>query len=136
MAALTKGRITTTREGRDCALGVAASTRIWQGAIVCRNAAGWAVPGSVSTTLKALGVAGATADNSNGANGDAFVRVERGRWFLFAIDGADPITAADLGNTAFITDDQTVCRTNGGGTKSAAGVIRDVADGGVWIEFA
>ena len=51
------------------------------------------------------------------------VEVERG---VFAFDNStagDAIAQADVGNNAYIVDDQTVAKTDGGGTRSIAGVI-------------
>ena len=47
----------------------------------------------------------------------------------------DQITLADLGAAVFIVDDQTVAKTNGGGTRSQAGYVVDVDATGVWIRF-
>jgi hypothetical protein len=60
------------------------------------------------------------------------VEVERG-CFLFTSDGT--ITQADVGKTAFIVDDQTVADNDAAGARSAAGIIRGVEVGGVWVEI-
>lgn len=69
--ALTKDRNTKRRDGKQFNDPVAASTRIFAGSLMCLNAAGDAVPGSVSTTLKARGVAQEQVDNLSGAAGAA-----------------------------------------------------------------
>ena len=46
------------------------------------------------------------------------------------------ITAADIDASAYIVDDETVAKTDGGGTRSIAGTIKQVDAAGVWILFA
>lgn len=136
MAALTQDRQTPHRAARDFSFPVAAATKIYGGAIVCITAAGYATKGATSTTLKAVGVSDALADNTNGANGDIKVKTKRGTFKLGNSASTDQITLADVGASAYIVDDQTVAKTNGSNTRSVAGVIRDVdADGSVWVEF-
>ncbi|WP_425230209.1 hypothetical protein [Sphingomonas sp.] len=136
MAALTAARSTPLRETQQVeSHPVKAATRIFPGALVCLDATGFAVPGGVATTLRPVGRAEAIADNTAGASGDIQVRVRRGV-FRFANSAAgDLIARADVLGTAFIVDDQTVAKTNGGGTRSAAGTIRDVDAQGVWVLF-
>lgn len=135
MAALTKDRNTVRRDGVQFNDPVAASTRIYAGALVCLNAAGFAVPGSTSATLKARGVAQEQVDNSSGAAGDKRVETRRGVFPFANSASTDEITRADIDNSAYIVDDQTVAKTHATNTRSVAGVIRDVDSDGVWIEI-
>ncbi|EMO3657021.1 TPA: hypothetical protein ACUL4Z_000828 [Pseudomonas aeruginosa] len=135
MPALTKDRNTVRRDGVHFSDPVAAATRIFAGSLVCLDASGNAVPGSTATTLKARGLAQEQVDNSAGAAGDLRIETRRGV-FLFANSAAaDEITRADIGATAYIVDDQTVAKTDGTSTRSAAGTIRDVDSYGVWVEI-
>ena len=60
-----------------------------------------------------------------------------------AAAGADPDrVGADRGGQlskpgrgGFVVDDETVAKTNGGGTRSPAGIIADADDQGVWVRF-
>lgn len=135
MAALTQDRNTPRRRSEDYEYPVAASTRIYGGSIVCINTSGLATKGAVSTTLKAVGIADAQADNSAGAASAIRVKVRRGCYKFGNSASTDLITLADVGADAYIVDDQTVAKTNGSSTRSVAGVIRDVDTDGVWIEF-
>lgn len=135
MVALTKDRNTQRRDVVVFADPMAASVKIFAGALVCLNAAGFAVPGSTSTTLKARGVAQEQVDNSTGAAGAQQVNTRRGCFPFANSAAADEITRADIGATAYIVDDQTVAKTNGTNTRSAAGVIRDVDSAGVWVDI-
>ncbi|WP_153159676.1 hypothetical protein [Zoogloea sp. 1C4] len=135
MAALTQDRQTPRRISVDFEFPVAAATKIYGGSIVCINTSGLATKGATSTTLKAVGVADASADNSAGAASAIRVKVRRGCFKLANSGSTDQITLADIGADAYIVDDQTVAKTSGSSTRSVAGVIRDVESDGVWIEF-
>lgn len=132
--ALVANRDTPTREGVHEAHPVKAATKIFAGSLVCIDANGWAVPGSVATTLKARGRAEELVDNTAGANGDKVIRVRRGRFRWKNSAAGDAITRADIGATAYVVDDETVAKTNGTNTRSAAGEIVDVDAQGVWIK--
>lgn len=101
---------------------VAAGAVIYQGGIVCLNAAGFGVPGSTSKSLIALGVAGASANNAAGASGDLVVRVFPGTASLANSASADAVlSTTPLGTPLYIADDQTIALTDGSGTRSYAG---------------
>lgn len=132
MAALTSDRNTPIRDGALFQHPVAAGAKIFAGALVVLDANGYAAPGSVAVGLKAAGRAEEQVDNSAGADGDENVKVRRGV-FRFANDGS--IDRSHIGGQAYIVDDQTVAATDGAGTRSAAGTIRDVDAQGVWVEI-
>jgi hypothetical protein len=136
MAVLTTDRKTPKRDGDILNIGVAGAKKIYAGAIVARDASGYATPGATATTLLGIGRAEAHADNSGGSDGDITVDVRRGI-FRFANSAAgDEITAAGIGSYCYIVDDQTVARTNGSGTRSVAGRVFDVDSGDVWVQFS
>ncbi|MAG68579.1 MAG: hypothetical protein CMK74_22315 [Pseudomonadales bacterium] len=133
--ALTADRNTKRRDGVLYSDPVAAATRLFAGSIVCLDASGNAVPGATATTLTARGVAQEQVDNRDGAAGDRRVESRRGVFPFANSASADEITRADIGNSAYIVDDETVAKTDGTSTRSVAGVIRDVDDSGVWVEI-
>lgn len=135
MAALTAPRPTPRREGNRFSRAVAADTVIYQGALVALTAAGLATPGAVATTLTADGMAVQTADNTDGAAGAIAVEVEKGVFQFGNSAAADAITAAEIGDAAYIVDDQTVAKTSGTSTRSIAGTIVDVDAQGVWVRI-
>lgn len=136
MAALTASRDTKRRNGDLLSLPAATATAVFAGGIACINAGGFATKGAVSTTLKAVGIYEEDGNNL-GANGAMNFKARRDGWFKFTNSAAaDLIALADVGTTCYIVDDQTVAKTNGGATRSAAGIVRDVDADGVWIEFA
>lgn len=133
MTALAKARDTKARAGRNLGIGVKAAVVIFAGAMVALEGA-FAAPGKTALNLKGLGRAKSAADNSGGADGDITVEIERGV-YLFANEGTDLVTNADIGNAAYMVDDQTVARTDGTNTRSVAGLVHEVVSAGVWIEF-
>lgn len=134
MAALTTSR-NTLKRGPDLLVApLAAGAVIHLGGLTALNAAGNAVPGSVSATLKAAGRALYSVDNAAGAAGAAKVEIERGV-FRYLNHNADPVAQADVLSDCYIVDDQTVAKTNGGNTRSRAGKVLEVDDGGVWVEI-
>jgi hypothetical protein len=140
MAALTTGRLVkqladkTTRR-----FGVAATTVCWEGGMVGLSgvgAAAVAVPMSAAANLKCVGVADGTADNRTGVAGALTVDVDLGL-FLMNNDANDPVTIADIGNPVYASDDNTVSKTNGGNTKSQAGVLFNIdPTGAAWVLFS
>lgn len=133
MAALTEARLTPRREGDVLAGLVAAATRIYAGALVMRNAAGYLVAGQTATALVGVGVAERTWDNSAGLAGDMIVTYRPGVWRMANSAAADAITIAEIGDLCFAVDDQTVAKTNGTSSRSPAGIIVDVDAQGVWV---
>jgi hypothetical protein len=115
-------------------LPMAASTTIWQGSMVAVNAAGNAIPGSTSTTIKRAGRAEATKTNS-GAAGAELIRIQRGCFRYGNSTAGDAITNADRYADCYIVDDQTVAKTDGTGTRSVAGKVVDVDSIGVWVQI-
>lgn len=136
MAALTGPRNTKKRSGDMRELPVKAATKIWQGSMVAVDANGLAVPMSTATTLRGIGRAEMPADNSGGANGAIKARVGAGIYPFNNSAAGDLITAANIGADCYGVDDQTVAKTDGGGTRSVAGKIYDVDAAGVWVKFS
>lgn len=132
MAALIKDRKTARRSGQAFRDPVGAGAKLYAGGIAVLNATGYAVPGSTATGLKARGVAQEQVDNGAGADGALSVDIEPGV-YLMENDGS--VARADIGNTAYIVDDQTVADNDGTGTRSAAGEIKDVDADGVWVQI-
>lgn len=133
MTALTSGRAIARRDGTLFSRPVAAGVKIYTGALVVLSATKFARPGATALNLVADGVAESYADNTNGVDGVVSVTVRAGCFPFANSAGADLIAQADIGNAAYIVDDQTVAKTDGGGTRSKAGTIIDIDASGVWI---
>lgn len=134
MTNLAADRNTPRVEGDVKSLPMSAS-KIYAGAIVCRNATGYAAKGAVSTTLIGVGRADEQVDNSGGNPGDKRIRVREGKFIFNNSSAGDLITIADIGKPAYIVDDNTVAKTSGTNTRSIAGFIDDVVDTGVVVKF-
>lgn len=83
-------------------------------------------PGVLTLTLGRLDASGAAGDR---------VPVRRGVFRYANSSGADEITLDDYGKPVFALNNQTVAKTDGGGARPKAGVVRDVDAAGVWVEF-
>src|SRR4051794_31606201 len=116
MAALTADRNTPRAEGDIKSLLMSAS-KIFAGAMVMRNATGYATKGAVATTLIGVGRAEEQVDNSAGSAGDRSIKVRPGVHRYANSASGDLITIADIGKPAYAVDDQTVAKTNGSATR-------------------
>lgn len=135
MPALTEGRLTPRRDGEYREGPVAASTTLFAGAMVMREADGFLSQGRTATGLVGVGVAEKLADNSAGADGDIQARYRTGIFRMANSAAADAITLAEIGDVCFAVDDQTVAKTDGTSSRSPAGIIEDVDTLGVWVRF-
>lgn len=140
MTALTTGRLPKQLAERSKRrFPVAAATVCWEGGMVGLSgsgAAAVAVPMATSTSLKCVGVADGTADNRLGLAGAVSVDVDLGV-FLMNVDASDPVTIADIGNSVYAKDDNTISRTNGSSTRSVAGVLFSIdPTGAAWVAFS
>lgn len=138
MVALTKDRNSKSRPRDARAEPMAATVKIDPGAIVMRNAAGFATKGATATGAFGIGVALETVDNT-GAAGAATVVCVAGISAFANPAAGDAIVQADVGKVCVIVDDQTVAKTNGGNTRSPAGIVDGMAcrfgGGNVWVRF-
>jgi hypothetical protein len=138
MAALTAGRKVLVRGDETkiklLATPVKAATRIYDGAIVVSDG-GYAAPARTATGLICIGIAIDTYDNSSGAAGAKIAETHRCTAKFSNSAAADLITQAACYTPCYLVDDSTVALTNGGGTRSVAGVIMQVDSDGVWVEL-
>ena len=121
------------RDGIRIPMLVAAGVAIAVNQMVATNDAGFAVPAHDATARLFFGRAEHDVDNTQGADGAAYIAVTRNRDFMFANDAAAPLTQADIGKPVAITGDGTVGKATQG--KLIAGTMMGL-DGGthVWVE--
>jgi len=122
MTALAKDRI-VRKKGSGVLLPypVAASTKIYAGAMVALNSGGYAVPAGDTASHKVVGVATTQVDNSAGSNGDLSVVIAAGIVVHF---NAASITQAMAGKKMFVVDDNTF--DDGAGTNGiSAGILAE-----------
>ncbi len=133
MTALTAGRKIQRRENRNFNYPVAAGVKIFPGALVVITTGGYARPARTNTTDKVVGVAEQLADNTNGANGDIRVKTVAGTFNFVNSTAGDAIALGNVGDPAYVVDDQTVALTSNTNTRITAGKIIDVDSDGVWV---
>lgn len=119
--------------GREQRLGIAASTTLFQAAIVGFNAAGFLVHADVAAANKPLTIvtkSGNDNDNSAGANGDqrATVAIKNGDYTFLITSGA--VTIANIGDPIFASDSNTITATP---NTKPLGILVDYVDGIAWI---
>ncbi|HDR9101724.1 TPA: hypothetical protein QDB24_002216 [Burkholderia vietnamiensis] len=136
MPVLTADRNTLSRSGLLFSYPAKSGVLFFVGAIAAIDTAtGFATKGATATTLKGAGIVQEQVDNTEGADGAVNITMRRGQWLVGNSAGADQITLKDVGSPAYIVDDQTVAKTDGGGTRSIAGTVVDIDPGGVWVAF-
>lgn len=130
MAALTQDRITDKRFPGVMAYPVAATTKIYAGAIVCVNSTGVAVPAADTAGNKVVGIATRTVDNSAGAAGAMWVEVNCP---TIARLNATSITQAMVGTVMHVVDDNTVDDAVGTNTIKAGVLVEFISTTEGWI---
>jgi hypothetical protein len=107
----------------------AASITFYEGSILMTNAGGYVTVGATATGQFVRGIC-TTAKVSPASNGAVEVGWEEGDFELESGTAGDAITVANIGDTAWIIDDNTVGATNGGATRSEAGKIVAISPNG------
>ncbi len=130
MTALTADRLTNARSGTKYNFPIAAATEIFKGSLVVLDAAGNLEPATDATGKVAVGRANEYVNNT-GAAAALFCEVEAGT-FHWTNSGSNTLTKADIGNTVYCVDDQTVDSL--ATSSSAAGVMVDIDSLGVWVD--
>lgn len=132
--AATAARKTAERDGKQFSFPMDGGSQVFKGAMVALDASGNAVDVTEATGLIICGIAEESVDNTDGSNGDLRVTVRAGVFKLANATAGDAITAADIGNPAYATDNETVSDVATG--RSIAGCIVDVDDdGGIWVKM-
>jgi hypothetical protein len=133
MAQLTAPRDTPEIAGVHSVYPVAAATILYAGGLWATDANGRLVPASDTAGLLVQGRGEVTADNSAGGAGAITAEVKRS-CFKFNNSGTNPITAAMIGKTAYVEDDNTVASTSV--NKVVAGKIMRVDSDGIYVQTA
>ena len=133
MTALTADRNTPEKSNAESVGLLGANQSIFIGSILMRNASGHLIKGATATGSTGVGRAeGRGVSTTAGVTAQTY----RPGIFRFANSAAgDLIATADIGAVCYIVDDQTVAKTNGTNTRSAAGIIDGVDAQGVWVRF-
>jgi hypothetical protein len=134
-AIATGGRRDTKKEGEALSpqrigMAVTAAKTLKPGGLVCMITAGTCEPGKTGTGLVALGVCYDAVDNSGSLSPAPVATIHTGQFEFENSANSDLIAAANIGQTVYMVDDQTVALTDGGGTRSPAGTLVDMSDAG------
>lgn len=131
MTALTADRNTIEREGVLYYYPMAAAVKSYIGGLAVLDASGNCKPGVAATGLIAVGRFEEQVDNSSGLAAAKDVQVKAGI-FHWNNSGTNTLTKANIGDTVYIEDDNTVGSLATG--MSAAGVMVDIDSNGVYVE--
>lgn len=128
MAALTETRNTAELHvgGVHYSYHREAAATVYAGALAAQNADGKAVPASDAAGLVVLGRAETTANAGFG------VVIRKGAFLYNNGTDTEALTAADIGGTCYVVDDNTVGKV-GGTNKVKAGTVLDVTEDGVAV---
>lgn len=101
---------------------VAADAIIWAGALVAINTSGYLVPASAASQ-KVVGIACTEINTTGLANGAEEMEVDHGVALLENSTAGEALTAANVEDTCYAADDQTVAKTDGGVAQVSTGTI-------------
>lgn len=133
MAALAKDRNTRTRGVGQRGVGdVAAATKIYKGALIAKNAAGYIVPASDTAALVVIGVAEAQVDNTAGGNGALTVPYVTGLCVELNNAGG-AIVQASKHLTCYVADDNSVTTAAVAANDIKVGQVREFTTALVWV---
>ena len=130
MTALTADRNTAYRDGVEYSYPMVAATEIFAGSLVVLDTAGNAEPATDAASKIAVGRAEEYVNNT-GAAAAKSIRVRAGI-YKWANSGTNTPTKANIGDTLYIVDDQTVDTL--ATASSPAGIMVDFETGFSWVE--
>ena len=129
MAALTADRATETQEISINTLPMAASTKIYAGALVAIDA-GYAKPAADTAFFKVVGLAIEQVDNSGGAAGALNIRI---RTVVIARFDAVETVRLNPGSILYVVDDHTVGDATGTNSIKAGICWQKISTTEVWL---
>lgn len=136
MAALTAPRSTPARAPHVREPRVKAGAKIFAGALAAIDANGLGVPAGAVASLRVIGRADDTFDNTAGADGDIRARISAGCFRFDNAAAGDLIGLKDIGQPCYAVDDHTVALTSASAARPVAGTIFDVDELGVWVKIS
>ena len=108
------------------------SNSLFAGTLVCITTDGVLAPASDVASLKVVGRAERSSDNTGDAYSAAKTVTVRRGVFQWANGGG--FTNSDIGSLAYVQDDNTVTTAGASTYKIVAGIIVDVDANGVWVD--
>lgn len=122
-------------EGETVSIPVYQSTTLYLGALVMTNSSGYAIPGAdtASSVFQGVNLHG-QVDNSSGSSGDETVTVTRTG--VFRMDFNTSISQSNVGDEAYLVDDQTVDLAGDTSNDIMVGVIVKYIDSDeAWVDI-
>jgi len=110
--ALAANVLRSQKRDQSLSLEVKTAVNIFQGAMVCVDATGYAIPAADVAANIFQGIAQEQKDNTSGASGALKVIVERPDRFIATLASA---AITDIGLDVYISDDDTLTKTVGNG---------------------
>jgi hypothetical protein len=137
MAALTSGR-RNDRYGHHAlpdllAIPLKGGIKVYKGAMMAITAAGILTNASADVTLKVVGSSEHDYDTTGLSDGDLVGQVRRGAFHYKNSAAGDAIAQAEYLKTVYVVDNQTVAKTDGTGTRPAAGIFLGFGSDGLLI---
>lgn len=131
MAAITRARQVQTRNlGAPHKLKMAAE-KIWAGALVMMNAAGYLANAAANASNAGCwGIAQETVDNSGGAAGDKEITIQECEVLL----DATSIAVGDNGSPVYASDNHTIDETQGANEPRAGILVEFVSSTSGWVK--
>lgn len=134
MTVLAEDKQIEYREGVELEFEMAASEKVFGGALACVNANGYCLECSDTADLIFQGWATEQVDNSDGSDGDLTIVLRRRGLVKVILDTA--ITIANVGDNVFLVDDQTVDLTANVTHNIFCGIIAGYIDTThAWIDI-
>lgn len=109
--------------GKKWSFPIAASTKIYAGALVALNADGYLIRATDTAATFFLGVATATVDNTSGNDGDLSVEVDIGGAMVLVTHTGGSLAAANKGDAVFADGDDAVDTYANATNKKRVGTI-------------
>ena len=134
--ALTAGRLLEERKGDQASYPVAPGATGFQGGLAMLAAGVLVRAVAQATAAAAAGcqvVGIAEHAFAGAADGSTRAQTRRGCFLFLNSAGADAIALSDVGQPAYVVDDETVALTSNINVRPRAGTIVDVESAGVWV---
>jgi hypothetical protein len=128
--ALSADRNTAERTGKSYEGPMAASAECFAGALLVRDSSGNIKPATAAASLIPVGMCEEYALESTGVAAASDVKYRTGE-FKWANSAINTLTKANIGDTVYIEDDQTVGSSASG--TSPAGIMTGIESDGVWV---
>lgn len=132
LATAATAEVDTPARSGDLIVLVQGSNVVYAGTLVCVDSSGLVEHATDAASKKVIGRAEVTQDNTGSSySATKTIKVRRG---IFRWTNGDSFTDANIGDLAYVEDNQTVQTGASASSDIIAGVIIDVDSDGVWVD--